>query len=451
MMIPSSSLLYDSARRIVTILHEAGYIAYFAGGCVRDMILGVSCHDIDIVTSAKPDEVMGLFPRSRAVGVHFGVVLVPMDGTFFDVATFRKDGVYEDGRRPVSVSFSTAEKDAQRRDFTVNGLFENPLTGEIIDFVHGKEDVEHRIIRSIGNPRDRFSEDALRLLRAVRFAVTKGFSIEPVTMTALSECANLLQKISPERIRDEFDKILLCPRRREGVELLVETGLMRYIIPEIEALIGCEQPPKWHPEGDVFTHTMMMLDELPIEEGSASLELVLSTLLHDIGKPVAMFREPSGRIRFSGHDDVGREMSHDILKRLHYSNVVIDAVSFMVGRHMQFINVQNMREGKVKQFMASPVFEDELLLHRADCLCSNGALDNYDYLVEKRVQKASTPILPKPLLTGKHLIDLGWTPGKEFKSVLDYVFMEQLEGRVCSLKDALMIARRLHDEQSDVQ
>lgn len=429
-----------AATEVVRVLSSAGHVAYFAGGCVRDMLLGLECKDIDIATSARPREVAALFPGSRLVGVHFGVVLVPMGGFFFDVATFREDGEYVDGRRPENVIFSSPEKDAQRRDFTVNGLFENPMTGEIIDFVGGKKDLESGILRAIGIPQDRFHEDALRLLRAVRFAVTKGFEIEEETYRAISACSGMLALISPERIRDELDRILVCSQRRRGVEMLVKTGLMKHIIPEVEALVGCEQPPQWHPEGDVFIHTMMMLDRLSDEGEEPDICLVLATLLHDIGKPAAQFLDETGRIRFSGHDAVGKEMCHTILKRLHYSNAVVDTVSFMVGRHMQFINVQHMREAKVRQFIASEVFPDELKLHRADCLSSNGSLDNYDYLQERSQSCEEAVKLPAPVLTGRHLIEMGWKPGAEFKQVLSEVFLEQLEGRVTTLEEAKALA-----------
>lgn len=438
-----------SAARAAQILSEAGHLAYFAGGCVRDMLLGLESKDIDIATSARPEEVKALFPGSRMVGAHFGVVLVPVNEFFFDVATFREDGEYLDGRRPEGVVFSSPEKDAMRRDFTVNGLFENPETGEIIDFVGGKKDLEDRLLRAIGIPGERFREDALRLLRAVRFAVTKGFEIEQETYRAIRECSGMLARISPERIRDEFDRILVSPQRRRGVEMLVETGLMKHIIPEVEDLIGCMQPPEWHPEGDVFVHTMMMLDRLSDQGEEPDIHLALSVLLHDIAKPAAMFRDETGRIRFSGHDKLGSEMCRTILKRLRYSNEIVDAVAFMVGRHMQFINVQHMREAKVRQFMVSDFFDDEMKLHRADCLSSNGALENYQYLLDKKREYDHEAALPAPFLTGRHLIEMGWKPGAEFKKVLDEVFLEQLEGRVTSLEEALTLAVSLNERNRE--
>ncbi len=443
------SLLLEGARKIAVRLREAGYVCYFAGGCVRDRLLGLPLHDVDVVTSAVPEEVLTLFPDGRAVGAHFGVVLVPCDGVYFDVATFRKDGDYKDGRRPESVQYSSPEEDAFRRDFTVNGMFEDPESGDIIDYVGGMEDLDKRLIRCIGCAEERFREDSLRLIRAVRQAVTKEFEIEESTWKVICEHAGWLERISPERIRDELDRILLSPQRRRGVEMLVESGLMKWIIPEILDLIGCEQPPQWHPEGDVYVHTMMMLGRLEDDGVAPPLELVLATLLHDIGKPACKFLDEDGeRIRFSGHESVGRDMVSDILRRLHYPNSVVDTVSHMVGRHMQFINVGRMRRGKVRQFMASPVFGDEMKLHRADCLCSNGDLEHYNFLEEKRREMENEPLLPKPLVTGKDLIDLGFVPGPLFRTMLEYLFMEQIEGRLLTHEDGVELARQCRDRGS---
>ncbi|WPX39498.1 CCA tRNA nucleotidyltransferase [Akkermansia sp. N21116] len=435
--------LIESARKVAIRLRSAGYVCYFAGGCVRDRLLEVPLHDVDIATSAVPDEVLVLFPKGRAVGAHFGVVLVPCDDIYFDVATFRKDGDYKDGRRPESVHYSSPREDAFRRDFTVNGMFEDPETGEIIDYVGGLEDLEKKLIRCIGHAEERFREDSLRLMRAVRLAVTKGFDIESSTWDAIRDHADWLGRIAPERIRDEFDKILLSPHRRRGVEMLVESGLIKWIIPEIMELVGCDQPPQWHPEGDVYIHTMMMLDRLEDDGTEPSLELVLATLLHDIGKPASRFLDPEDdRIRFSGHEAVGRDMVSGILRRLHYPNSVVDAVSFMVGRHMQFINVDKMRRGKVRQFMASPVFDDEMKLHRADCLCSNGDLGHYRFLEERRREIENEPILPSPFVTGRDLIAMGMKCGPVFRTMLDGLFLEQIEGRLKTREEALEAARQ---------
>jgi tRNA nucleotidyltransferase/poly(A) polymerase len=312
---PSSPSItaHDAARELARRLKSSGHEALFAGGCVRDRLLGHEPKDYDIATSAVPSEVLDLFPGSNEVGAHFGVVIAKHGGHHVEIATFRTDGSYRDGRRPESVEFSNPKEDAQRRDFTINGLFENPETGEVIDFVGGLADLKAGILRAIGDPVTRFTEDGLRLLRAARFANSLGFTIEPRTDAAIRECAPLLDRISPERIRDEFSKIISAPRRRNGIEYLVETDLIRHFMPEVLALIGCDQPPEWHPEGDVFTHTMIMLEMLAPD---APLELCLAVLLHDIAKPPCRSVDAeSGRVRFNGHDALGAHMAENILRR----------------------------------------------------------------------------------------------------------------------------------------
>lgn len=420
--------LKSAAHTTATRLSDAGHVAYFAGGCVRDTLLGIEPKDYDIATSATPDEVQALFPNSNAIGAHFGVILVKQDGFPFEIATFRHDGSYNDGRHPESVTFSTPEGDASRRDFTANGLFQDPQSGEIIDFVSGQEDIDARVIKAIGLASDRFQEDALRLMRAVRFATTLEFEIEATTWSAICENSDLLEKISSERIRDEFTRILVSNHPARGLDLLTESGLMRHIVPDVYDLIGCEQPPQWHPEGDVYTHTRIMLEML---EDDPTPELALSVLLHDIGKPATYtYDETDDRIRFNGHDRVGAEMAEVILRRLKYSNQTTDDVCVMVANHMNFMNVQKMRTAKVKRFMARPTFEDEMELHRVDCASSNGFTDNYEFLRAKEVEFAAEPLIPPPLVTGKDLIDLGFKPGPEFKEILNQIQTEQLEGRL---------------------
>ncbi len=422
-----------SATNLALKLKAAGHTAYFAGGCVRDKLLGLDPKDYDIATSATPAEVMKLFPGSNQVGAHFGVIIAKHEGHHIEIATFRTDGSYGDGRRPDSVAFFTPEEDAHRRDFTINGLFENPETGEVIDHVGGLKDLEARRIRAIGTPAHRFQEDALRLLRAVRFSTTLGFPIEPVTLAAIKENAGLLDKISPERIRDEFSKTMTSPNRRGGLELLVDTGLIRHFLPEVLPLIGCEQPPQWHPEGDVYTHTCIMLEML---EPQAPLELCLATLLHDIAKPPTQTTDPDGRIRFNGHDAMGAEMAEAILSRLKYPNAVIRDAAHMVSRHMQFMNVQQMRKAKLKRFMSEPTFPQEMELHRVDCASSNGFTDNYIFLNEKAEEFASEPLIPPPLITGKDLIQRGLKPGPRFREILEEIQTEQLENRLATREEA---------------
>ena len=436
----------DSALELARRLVAAGHEALFAGGCVRDRLLGLVPKDYDIATSARPEQVLALFPGANEVGAHFGVVIAKCRGHHVEIATFRTDGIYKDGRRPETVTFSTPEEDAQRRDFTINGLFERPETGEVIDYVGGLADLKAKLLRAIGEPHHRFTEDGLRLLRAVRFSTTLYFDIEANTLAAIRECAPLLERISPERIRDEFSKILVSPRRRAGIERLVETGLMLHVVPEFLKTIGCEQPPEWHPEGDVYTHTCIMLEML---EPDAPLELCLAVLLHDIAKPPCQtFDDEAGRIRFNGHDAMGAEMADAILRRLRYPNDVIDAVVPMVARHMQFMNVQQMRTAKLKRFMAAPTFAEEMELHRVDCGSSNGFTDNYEFLQAKAEEFASEPLIPKPLATGRDLIQLGLAPGPHFKALLEAVQTEQLEGRILDRETALGYLKELSDETS---
>lgn len=429
----------EAAHSLALRLHRAGHTAYFAGGCVRDRLLGKAPKDYDIATSATPAEVLRLFPGSNEVGAHFGVIIVREGGHHVEIATFRTDGSYKDGRRPESVTFATAEEDSQRRDFTVNGLFEDPLSGEVIDHVGGLADLDARVLRAIGDPGARFAEDALRLLRAIRFATVLGYEIEDATWNAIQANAELLRKISPERIRDEFSKIISAPERARGLDLLVDSGLIARFLPETLDLIGCEQPPEWHPEGDVYTHTRIMLEMLPED---APLELCLAVLLHDIAKPPTRTLDGT-RIRFNGHDSLGAQMASGILRRLKYPNQVVEDVTFMVSRHMQFMNVQQMRTAKLKRFMSAETFPQELELHRVDCASSNGFTDNLEFLIAKREEFAAEPLIPPPLVTGRDLIGLGLSPGPRFKELLEAVQTEQLEGRLTDRDAALAYVKSL--------
>ncbi|MFY8216788.1 MAG: CCA tRNA nucleotidyltransferase [Chthoniobacterales bacterium] len=423
-----------TAREIVAKLIGAGYVAMYAGGCVRDRLLGRECHDIDIATSAPPEHVQGLFPRTVAVGAQFGVIVVLEHGMEFQVATFRADGLYVDGRRPESVAFSTPERDAARRDFTVNGVFYDPLTDSYLDFVDGREDLSRRVIRAIGNPNDRFAEDKLRLLRAIRLAATLEFEIDPATWSAVQKLAPEIHTVSAERVRDELVKIFLSPARVRGLDLLDASGLLQQVLPEVAALHGCEQPPEFHPEGDVFIHTRIMLGLL---SDHVSLPLVLSVLFHDIGKPPTFMVDETGRIRFNGHEHVGADMTRDLMERLRFSNDVIDDTVLMVKNHMAFKDVQQMRVAKLKRFLARPTIDDELELHRVDCTSSHGMLDNLDFLIHRRDEFAHEPLIPEPLITGRDLIAQGRKPGPEFKEILDAVQTQQLEGTLNSHAEAI--------------
>ncbi|MCU0795996.1 MAG: CCA tRNA nucleotidyltransferase [Akkermansiaceae bacterium] len=424
----------ESATDLALRLKTAGHTALFAGGCVRDTILGVEPKDFDIATSATPAELVQLFPGANEVGAHFGVVIVRHHHHATEIATFRTDGSYHDGRRPESVTFSTPSEDAARRDFTINALFQDPVTGEIIDHTGGLTDLRAGILRTVGNPSERFREDGLRLLRAIRFATRLGFEIHPDTWAAIVALAPTLSRISIERIRDEFSRILTGPRRGLGLSLLTDAGLIDVFLPEIRALIGCDQPPQWHPEGDVFIHTRIMLDLL---DPDAPLPLCLAVLLHDIAKPPTRSIDETGRIRFNGHDALGAEMTTEILRRLKYPNQVIEDATFMVSRHMKFMHVQEMRLARLKQFMAAPTFPHELELHRVDCASSNGFTDNYDFLRSKQEEFSHAPIIPQPFLSGRDLIDRGLTPGPGFRDILDAAQTEQLEGRLTDRDAAL--------------
>lgn len=431
---PTAEEIHQEARRLVGLLRDAGHTAYFAGGCVRDTLLGKVPKDFDIATSATPEQVTKLFPKAHSVGAHFGVMLLHSHGANFEIATFRTDGSYKDGRRPESVAFSTPEEDAQRRDFSINGLFYDPQTDRVIDFVGGEADLRAGVLRAIGEPSARFHEDHLRLLRAVRFAAALDFEIEVRTWQAMQECAPQLGLISQERIRDEFIRILLHPHRVRGFDLLVDSGLMAQFLPEILALRGCEQPPEWHPEGDVFVHTRLMLS---MAAPDAALPLLLSILLHDIAKPATFTVDETGRIRFSGHDDLGAEMAQTILRRLRFSNEFISEVVEMVAYHMRFMNVQGMRTARLKRFMARPTFEQEMELHRIDCASSNGFTDNYDFLRSKAEEFSQAPIIPPPLLNGRDLLALGFPAGPKMGELLTSVQTLQLEGTLTTREEAL--------------
>lgn len=435
------SSMRATATRIVQTLVNAGHQAVFAGGCVRDMLRAVEPKDYDIATSARPEEVQKLFERSHAVGAHFGVVIVVMDGHNFEVATFRRDGKYSDARRPDSVEFTSAEEDARRRDFTVNGLFFDPLRDAVLDFVGGRADLEKKILRAIGNPRARFEEDHLRLLRAIRFATTLEFEIEPQTFEAVKSLSGAIRTVSAERVRDELSRIFSHPNRVHGFDLLMDTGLMEAILPEILVLRGCDQPPQFHPEGDVFTHTRIMLDLLPAE---ASLPLVLSVLFHDIAKPATFARDETGRIRFNGHDKLGAKMAEDILRRLRFPNTVTEPVVDMVVNHMVFKDVQDMRVSRLKKFLARPTIEDEMELHRVDCASSHAQLDNYEFLRAKQAEFASQPepLIPKPLVNGHDLMALGFSAGPRLRELLSSIQNLQLEGALRTREEALAWAGR---------
>src|SRR5437016_7162476 len=429
----------NAARRVAARLREHGHCAYCAGGCVRDMVRGLTRKDYAVVTDARPEAVQTLFPRTFAVGAHFGVIIVLEDGFQFEVATFRSDDAYIDGRHPSAVHFSSPEEDAQRRDFTINGMFYDPVAEEVIDFVGGRADIDAKLVRAIGDPARRFAEDRLRMLRAVRFATALDYQIDKQTWDALVANASSINQISAERIRDELVRIFLSPNRVRGWDLLDASGLMRAIVPELEAMKGVLQPEQFHPEGGVFVHTRLMLQLLPEE---VSVPLVFAVFFHDVAKPVTATVDPTGRIRFNEHDRIGAEMTAAIMRRLRFSGAESDATVEMVKQNMVFKDAPKMRVAKLKRFMARPTFVDELELHRADCESSHRMLDNYEFLLRKREEFANEPIIPPPMVRGDDLIALGLKPGPKFGEILEAVETRQLEGALRTKEEALDWVKR---------
>lgn len=437
------SPIVEGALRIAGALRDAGHIAYFAGGCVRDLLLGRPPKDIDIATDAPPDAVLALFPHTRQFGKAFAVVQVSIGDHAYEVATFRRDEEYRDGRHPERVAFSTPEQDAQRRDFTINGLFYDPVAARVIDFVDGQRDLEGRVLRAIGDPAQRFREDYLRMLRAVRFAATLEFDIEPQTAAAIREHAAALGRISAERIQQELTRLLTeSPRAGRGIELLRDTGLLDVILPEIAALQGVAQPPEFHPEGDVFRHTVTMLDLMR----HPSPELAYAVLLHDVGKPatqrVTTDAQGRERIRFDGHAPAGADLAVAILKRLRASNDLVDTVAHCVRDHMRFLEIQKMRTSKLRALVAAPTFKVELELHRLDCLASHGKLDNHAFLVRFVESLRNEPRLPAPWISGRDIMELGIAEGPEVGRWRQRAFEAQLEGRAASREELLAWLRR---------
>src|SRR5438128_85625 len=422
------------ARVVAARLRENGHITYFAGGCVRDMVRGQIPKDFDIATDARPEAVQQLFSRTHAVGAHFGVIIVLEIGFQFEVATFRSDDAYIDGRHPTAVHFSSPEEDARRRDFTINGMFYDPAAEEVIDLVGGRADIAAKLVRAIGDPAQRFAEDRLRMLRAVRFATVLDYEIDKQTWDALVANASSINQISAERIRDELVRIFLSPNPVRGWDLLDSSGLMRAILPELEAMKGVLQPEQFHPEGDVFVHTRLMLQLLREE---VSVPLVFAVLFHDVAKPVTATVDKTGRIRFNEHDRIGAEMTDAIMRRLRFSGAEIEATVEMVRQHMVFKDAPKMRVAKLKRFMERPTFVDELELNRADCESSHRMLDNYEFLLRKREEFANEPIIPPPLVRGDDLIALGLKPGPKFGEILEAVETRQLEGTLRTREEAL--------------
>jgi poly(A) polymerase len=431
---------HPQAESIVRQLVQAGHVAVYAGGCVRDALLERAYPDVDIATSATPDQVQALFPKaSDPQGKAFGVIRLRMDEHVFEIATFRVDGPYLDGRRPSSVIFTTAEEDARRRDFTINGMFFDPLKNEVLDYVQGRTDLAAKSIRAIGDPVARFTEDRLRLFRALRFAVQLDFEIEPSTWKALVSLAPESKVISPERVRDELVKVFISPNPARGLDLMYDSGLLAVWIPELLEMRGCAQSPEHHPEGDVWVHTRLLLTHLK----NPSPVLAFSALLHDVGKPRTSKTEPNGRIRFFGHEGVGARMAEEILRRLRFSNDDIGAITACIANHMAFKDAPHMRVSTLKRMLARPTFSEELELHRIDCSSSHGQLDIHAFLQNKLSEFSQEEIKPKPLVTGHDLQELGAKPGPAMGKILHQLMDEQLEGKIADRAGALTRAKEL--------
>jgi poly(A) polymerase len=455
----------QEAIEIVRTLRRQGHQAYLVGGCVRDLLLGREPADYDVATDATPDQVMQIFPRTYAVGAQFGVVLVPVAvseehdlspavagqeksealppgarATSIEVATFRNDGLYSDGRHPDQVSYTkNPEEDVRRRDFTINGLLLDPLEGDrVLDFVGGREDIKAGVIRTIGDAKQRFREDKLRMLRAVRFAARFGYRIDPHTMAAIQSLAPEIAQVSRERVRDELIKMLTEGRARLAFELLDGSRLLAEVLPEVANMKGVRQPPQFHPEGDVWVHTLLLLEKLP---QGVSPTLALGALLHDVGKPPT-FRVALDRIRFDNHAEIGARMAEQICQRLRLSNHDTEQVVSLVSNHMRFAEVQRMRESTLKRFLRMPKFGEQLELHRIDCESSHRDLGLYQFVREKLESTPPERIRPKPLITGDDLIALGYAPGPSFKEILSAAEDAQLEGRVQTAEEAREFVRR---------
>ncbi|HEX9263865.1 MAG TPA: CCA tRNA nucleotidyltransferase [Candidatus Binatia bacterium] len=423
---------HEKALFVVQRLRQEGYQAFFAGGCVRDMLLHKPPQDYDITTNAKPEDIQRIFPATIPVGAQFGVILVLIDAQPFEVATFRHDGPYLDGRRPSHVRYGTLEEDIRRRDFTINGMVYDPVEDRVIDLSDGRKDLEQRRIRAIGDPRERFEEDRLRMIRAVRFAASLNFEIDPLTFAAIQPLAGTVTQIAWERIGDEITRILTEGGARRGFELLDQSGLLEILLPEIVALKGTRQSPDYHPEGDVFAHTLLLLSHLQ----APTETLAYGCLLHDVAKPVC-FRQDGERITFYGHTEKGAAMAEEVLKRLKRGRAVWERVAYLVHNHLRHVQAPQMRLSTLKRFLREEGIDELLELARIDALASNGDLQYYRFCKERLAELDQETIRPAPLVRGNDLIALGFTPGPIFADILRQVEDQQLGGELKSRQEAL--------------
>jgi len=432
--------LRQTAEKVVRRLQETGYSAFWVGGCVRDVLLGRDPADYDIATAATPAQVESLFPQTVSVGRQFGVVVVVEDHYSIQVATFRAESDYEDGRHPKNVTFSDAKADAERRDFTINGLFFDPVRQELHDWVGGKQDLTARLVRTIGSPGERFAEDHLRMLRAIRFATQLDFKLDPETLAAVKAQAPQIRGISPERIREELIKLFKPPYARRGLELFRESGLMLEILPELAATIECHQSPNYHPEGSVFNHIGLMLEHMKKDAPPA---LPWAVLLHDIAKPVTASRDPENdSIHFYGHERVGAEMAEQVLERLRFPRKEIEEIAMAVRCHMQFKDAPEMRQATLRRLLMRPTFPLELELHRLDCAGSHGRLDIYDFLVAQSRELENKPQIRPPLLRGDELLALGMKPGPALGQLLERIRDKQLQEELHTPEEAIAWAKQ---------
>jgi poly(A) polymerase len=447
---PFPSELLDFAREVVVELRKAGHKAFCVGGCARDTLLGIEPKEYDITTSATPEEVSEIFPHTVPIGVSFGVILVITGKYQFEVATFRKDQSYTDGRHPDKVIYSSEEQeDVRRRDFTINGMLYDPIEEEVIDYVDGIRDIKSKIVQTIGDPYERFNEDKLRMMRAIRFSSRYNFELNLDTFQAIEKLAVDITQVSSERIRDEITKIITQSNPGHGLNMLSVSGLLKYILPDVEIMNGVEQPPEFHPEGDVFIHTCLVLDKLHKNQGGVvSPELAIGALLHDVGKPPTF--SVSDRIRFNGHDKLGADMSKKICRELKFSNKQIEVIYALIRDHLKFKDVFNMKKSTLKRFIGMPHFEEHMALHLADCQASHGLTAAYDFVMEKYNDFEEEEIKPAPLISGRELIEMGYKPGPLFSDILNFVEEAQLEGEITNTQEAIEAVLENYPSDKDI-
>ena len=445
-MSSSKDNLYRLALTVVKTLQKQGFQAYFAGGCVRDRLMKRPPKDYDIATNARPNQVMRLFKKTLAIGKAFGVVVVIIQKQQIEVTTFRTESGYSDGRHPDNVKYASRDEDVARRDFTINGLLYDPISDELIDLVNGRADIKKKLVRTIGDAGQRFKEDKLRMMRAIRFACELGFALDPKTKKAIAKSSGQIKKISVERIREELRRILICPRRDQGIKLLEQTGLMKHILPEVLKMKGVNQPKQFHPEGDGYVHTVAVMKHLrnPFtvmgKSQNLSFELALATLLHDVGKPGTFMI--TDRIRFHEHERLGSEMAERICQRLKLANSQTETICWIISKHLVFKDIDKMRVSTLKRLFSHKDYPLLAELHRADRLGSDMDLKPYHLAARIYKKLSKEELKPKPLINGYDLIKLGFKPGPIFSKILKHVEEAQLEQEVTNKDEALKLVQK---------